>query len=177
MFFGIYNFNSQLNVLGLPSLDDVELDFFTPSHLSSEDGLAPLVKGKQVIKMNALAYGYEPNEFKIRVGIPVRWEIRNKGVSGCTNAIVSRGLFDGQIDLNQELAVKEFTPQKPGKYKFSCWMGMISGIIRVVDQSGATTGIVGEEGIPSGVRGCGGARGCTGSCGGGCGNPNCPYVR
>ncbi|MBU3957343.1 sulfite exporter TauE/SafE family protein [Patescibacteria group bacterium] len=180
LFFGIYNFNSQLNVLGLPSLDDVELDFLAANQVP-KDGLAPIIKGKQVIKMDALAYGYEPNEFKIRAGIPVRWEIRNKGVSGCTNAIVSRGLFDGQIDLNQELAVKEFTPQKPGKYKFSCWMGMISGIIQVIgeDESTPETVNVQEKEIPSGVKGCGGVSGggCTGSCGGGCGNPNCPYAR
>ncbi len=173
LFFGLYTFNSQLNVLGLPSLND-----FRPSLLGTQirtDGLIPVINGKQVLKMDALAYGYEPNEFKIRAGVPARWEITNKGVSGCTNAIVSKGLFSGQIDLNQELAVKEFIPQKPGRYKFSCWMGMISGVIEVVDESGSAREVIipsGEE-IPSGARGCS----CGGGCGGGCGRPNCPYVR
>ncbi len=178
LFFGLYTFNSQLNVLGLPSLDDLKRSFVGTQ--ISEDGLVPIINDKQLLKMDALAYGYEPNEFKIRAGIPARWEITNKGVSGCTNAIISKGLFDGQIDLNQDLAVKEFVPQKPGRYKFSCWMGMISGVIEVVDQSGTAGEVVvprGEE-IPSGAQGCGGiAGGCTGGCGGGCGNPNCPYVR
>jgi uncharacterized protein len=29
-------------------------------------------------------------------------------------------------------SVKEFTPQQPGVYKFSCWMGMVWGVIEVV---------------------------------------------
>lgn len=172
LFFGIYNFNAQLNVLGFPSLSDFLLK--NQISQSSKDGLAPIINGKQILKMDALAYGYEPNGFRVRAGIPVRWEITNKGVSGCTNAIVSKGLFEGEIDLNKNLAVKEFTPQKPGRYKFSCWMGMISGVIEVVDQSSSPNELLvpGSE-IPSGARGCS----CAGGCGGGCGNPGCPYAR
>ncbi len=179
LFFGIYNFNSQLNILGLPSLTDIKLPLSTPSQIV-EDGLAPIVNGKQILKMDAFAYKYEPNEFKIRAGIPVRWEISNQGVSGCSNAIIAKGLFDGEVRLNKELNVKEFTPQNPGKYKFSCWMGMISGIITVVDENGVLAAPSGlEEEIPSGASGCGGAGGggCTGGCGGGCGNPGCQYAQ
>ncbi len=173
LFFGIYNLNAQLNVFGLPSLNDLKFDFLAPAQIA-EDGLAPIVNGKQVLRMDALAYGYEPNEFKVREGIPVRWEITNKGVSGCTNAVISKGLFSGEIRLDKKTAVKEFTPQKPGRYKFSCWMGMISGTISVVGQDGAggKAAVIDEE-IPSGARGCG----CGGGCGGGCGNPACPYAR
>ncbi len=179
LFFGLYTLNAQLNVLGLPSLNDVRLNLSTTSQFS-EDGFPPIVNGKQLLKMDALAYGYEPNEFMVRAGIPVRWEIENKGVSGCTNAIVSKGLFAGEIRLDGEASIKEFTPEKPGKYKFSCWMGMISGIINVVDENGSANEVLGveDEEIPSGAYGCGGTRGgsCTGGCGGGCGNPNCPYA-
>jgi sulfite exporter TauE/SafE/copper chaperone CopZ len=186
LFFGLYNLNSLLNVYGLPSLNDVKL-FSTQKKPLSQSGFPPILNGQQVLKMDALAYGYEPNEFKVKAGIPVRWEIKNKGVSGCTNAIVSKGLFDGEIRLDQGLSVKEFTPRQPGRYKFSCWMGMISGVINVVDPSlaGADQEATGlpvdnEAEIPSGVvGGCGGESGesCTGGCGGGCGNPGCPYAR
>ena len=106
--------------------------------------------------------------------VPVRWEITDKGTSGCTNAIISKGLFNEEISLVPgETSVKEFTPGKPGKYKFSCWMGMISGIIEVVDTTNSTknspTSLNGLDGndaavIPSGAKGCG-CGGSNGICG------------
>ncbi len=181
LFFAAYNINSQLNVLGLPSLSDLNSSAIGSRSVS--DGFPPIVSGKQIVKTDALAFGYEPNLIKVRVGIPVRWEITDLGTSGCTNAIVSRGLFEGQIDLVPgETSVAEFTPETAGKYKFSCWMGMVSGIIEVADskseedvKAASNTQIVG-----SGAQGCGGSTGsagCGGGCGGGCGNPGCPYVK
>lgn len=179
MFFGIYNLNSQLNLLGLKSLNDLSLSS-SLAEISPED-LPPLINGKQLLKMDALAFGYEPSQLKVRAGIPVRWEITDKGTSGCTNAIVSRGLFDGQISLTPgTTSVKEFTPEKAGKYKFSCWMGMVSGVIEVVDEKqlgGKATG-ASQVVIDSGVQGCGSSGGgCQGSCRGTCGNPGCPYAQ
>ncbi|MGQ9556114.1 MAG: urease accessory protein UreH domain-containing protein, partial [Anaerolineae bacterium] len=76
-------------------------------------GLAPIVDGKQVLRMDALASGYRPNRFRIRVGVPVVWEITDRGTSGCTNAIISPRLFRGQVDLTPgRTSVVEFTPTK-----------------------------------------------------------------
>jgi uncharacterized protein len=137
LFFAFFNINSQLNVLGAPSLNN--LSFGSGSSVktnqpSAEDGFAPIVNGKQVLSMKASSSGYTPNYFKIKAGIQVRWEIDDTGTSGCTNAIISRNLFAGQIDLTPgKVSVKEFTPKTAGQYKFSCWMGMISGTIEVVN--------------------------------------------
>lgn len=183
LFFALYHINSQLNVLGFTSLSDLT---FGSSQIL-KNGLPPIINGKQVLKTDALAFGYDPNRLKVKVGIPVRWEITDKGTSGCTNAIISRGLFDGQIDLTPgKTSIKEFTPKRVGRYKFSCWMGMVSGIIDVVDpnakseltQDGSTADLDDVNNtIDSGARGCEGAGGgCGGRCGGGCGNPKCPYA-
>lgn len=97
--------------------------------------IPPPTPTKQIIKMDASSSGYEPNYFKLKAGIPVRWEITDTGTSGCTNAIIANGLFSGQISLTPgQVSVKEFTPTTPGKYQFSCWMGMISGMIVVESQ-------------------------------------------
>ena len=119
--------------------------------------------------MDASSRGYQPNYFKIKTGILVRWEIRDVGTSGCTNAVISRSLFDGAINLTPgQTSVKEFTPEKPGKYKFSCWMGMVSGTIEVVDKSvNATNSSINSSVISSGAAGSCGGEG--GSCGCGCG--------
>lgn len=173
LFFALYNMNSQLNVLGFSSLSDFST--VKPNTQSQEEGLAPIENGKQILKMNASSSGYSPNYFKVRAGVPVRWEITDTGTSGCTNAIISKQLFDGEIDLTlNKTSVKEFTPTKTGKYKFSCWMGMVSGVIEVVDDKTASAGQLKASSsefadssiIPSGASGCGGDNG--GGCGGGC---------
>lgn len=131
LFFAVYNINAQLNLLGLKSLSDSNVGT-APTAAVAKDGVAPLVNGKQVLKMDAFSYAYKPNYFRVKASIPVRWEITDKGVSGCTNAVISKGLFEGRIDLGGgRTSIKEFTPQRTGRYKFSCWMGMVSGIIDV----------------------------------------------
>lgn len=177
LFFALFNINTQLNVLGFPSFSDIK---FNPSNQSSisnnEEGLPPIINGKQVIKMDALNYGYKPNYFKVKAGIPVRWEITDKGTSGCTNAIISKSLFEGEIPLTPgQTSIKEFTPEKPGKYKFSCWMGMVSGIIEVIDKVGGAASqnnfLNGNESLftPSGAESSGGNCGVNGICSCGCG--------
>ena len=87
------------------------------------------------------------------------------GTSGCTNAIISK-LWNGQISLTQgKTSVKEFTPSKVGLYKFSCWMGMVSGTIEVVDGTGSSGTTTSTKPIESGAKGCG-CGGGSGSCGG-----------
>ncbi len=147
LFFAFYNINSQLNVLGIPNFSDLGSDYRQSSGAKNnvfqdgKEGLPPIINGKQILKMNASSYDYSPNYFKVRAGIPVRWEIRDIGTSGCTNAIISRNLFKGEISLTPgQTSVKEFVPEKSGKYKFSCWMGMISGIIEVVGENSAAFG-------------------------------------
>ena len=180
LFFALFNLNSQMNVLGFIGFGDIISQNKTQTVVDEKD-LPLIVDGKQVVKMNASASGYSPNYIKIRVGIPVRWEVTDTGTSGCTNAIISNSLFSGQISLTPgKVSVKEFTPEKIGKFRFSCWMGMVTGVIEVVDGVNASApssvggvGVVqaattdNQEVIPSGATGCGcggGSNGGTDSC-------------
>jgi sulfite exporter TauE/SafE/plastocyanin/copper chaperone CopZ len=134
LFFAVFNINNQLVVLNAPNLGDL---FRSPAVATTKvNGVQfpPLVNGKQVIKIKASASGYNPNSLTVTAGMPVRWEITDIGTSGCTNAIISKDLFDGEIALTPgRTSVKEFTARKPGQYRFSCWMGMVTGVINVVD--------------------------------------------
>ena len=189
LFFAFFNINNQLNVLGVSGISSifaqksVQNNTNTPSNVQGqakvdESDLPAIVNGQQVIKMNASASGYSPKYFKVRAGVPIRWEVTDTGTSGCTNAIISRSLFDGQIDLTPgKTSVKEFTVQKSGKYKFSCWMGMVVGVMEVMDANGPTsdsgnsnnnanTALNDADVIPSGAKGCGCGGGGGSSCGG-----------
>ncbi len=139
IFFSLYNINFQLNILNLPNLSDIRVDSTlqaasTVKNKNINFNEKPLILGKQVLKMEASSSGYSPNYFKVKVGVPVRWEITDAGTSGCTSAVIAQNLFEGEISLvHGQVSVKEFTPSKTGKYKFSCWMGMVSGVIEVVN--------------------------------------------
>lgn len=109
--------------------------YFSNSEPTSPVPTVQVVNGVQIVKMDASASGYNPSTFTIKAGLPVRWEITDRGTAGCTNAVISRTLFTGQINLVPgTTSIKEFTaPTTPGIYRFSCWMGMISGTIEVVN--------------------------------------------
>ena len=167
LFFALFNLNAQLNILGAPSLNSL-VSQIGQKNISDDPSqqnkdLPPIVEGKQILTMQAASSGYSPDYFKVRVGVPVKWEIQDVGTSGCTNAVISRNLFNGEIALIPgQTSIKEFTPTKTGKYRFSCWMGMISGTIEVVNPSSSAVPAVNaateqdnNSVIPSGASGCG----------------------
>lgn len=123
-FFSLYTLNSQLNVLGLPSLSDLPAVFARQENAVE----AQLADGMQVLQMEAAGFQYYPPVTNIKAGVPTRWEIYNSGASGCAQAVFARGLFPNVIYLQPGLNVVEFTPMVPGTYKVSCSMGMVPPI-------------------------------------------------
>ena len=92
---------------------------------------ATLQDGIQIINMTADNNGYKPNAFYVQKGIPVRWIIDGKELNSCNNAIVARALnLERKIKKGENII--EFTPGDKD-INFSCWMGMIGGVIKVVD--------------------------------------------
>lgn len=92
---------------------------------------AILQDGIQIITMTADNNGYTPNAFYVQKGIPVKWIVDGKEMNSCNNAIVARELnLEWKIKKGEN--IKEFTPGDKD-INFSCWMGMISGVIKVVD--------------------------------------------
>lgn len=131
--FALYNINAQFAVLGLKNINAAKTTQKQDQKDDSRD-LPAIVDGKQLIKMEANSRGYEPNNFKVKVNIPVRWEITDTGTSGCTNAILSRSLFPEVIELKpNKTSIQEFTPTATGIFRFSCWMGMVNGMIEVTE--------------------------------------------
>ena len=92
---------------------------------------ATLQDGIQIINMTADNNGYKPNAFYVQKGIPVKWIIDGKELNSCNNAIVARALnLERKIKKGENII--EFTPGDKD-INFSCWMGMIGGVIKVVD--------------------------------------------
>ncbi len=92
---------------------------------------AVLKDGVQVVNMTADGNGYTPNVLYVKKNIPVKWIIDGKQITSCNNAIVVPSLnIKKQLDNGENII--EFTPNDKD-INFSCWMGMINGVIRVVD--------------------------------------------
>ena len=99
------------------------------------DSKATIENGVQVIKMTANANGYTPNVFYVQKNVPVKWIINGELLTSCNNAIVVPSM-DIEKKLEAGENIVNFTPGDKD-IKFSCWMGMISGVIKVVDDVNA----------------------------------------
>ncbi len=123
VFFAIYSFNSGLVLSG----SSFTLDFWR-----SGNGIeATQNDDVQVIKMD-VDWVFTPDEFVVKKGVPVRWEINGINISGCSNEIAIPKLGISQR-INEGPNVIEFTPEETGSLPFSCWMGMIGGRFTVVE--------------------------------------------
>lgn len=127
-------------------------------------GKATIENGVQVIRMTADNNGYTPNAFYVQKGIPVKWIISGNQINSCNNAIVVPSL-NIQKTLKSGENTIEFTPQD-SDLNFSCWMGMIRGVIKVTDNLNSVDTSKADSSIPapsSGMSCCTGGNGATGA--------------
>lgn len=80
----------------------------------------------QVVNMDLSYSGYSPNVLYVKKGIPVRWVINAKQISGCTDEIVMPD-YDIRKKIEKGENIIEFTPKEEGEIKFSCGMRMVWG--------------------------------------------------
>ncbi len=152
------------------------------------NNVAVLKDGYQEIYMEVDAGGWTPDTFILKAGVPVKWFIDVKQLTGCNKAIQVPA-YNLKFNLKMGEQEVDFIPGAAGTIRWSCWMGMIPGTFIVQDElptvssavaasqtagsgdatqdasSGAATAAGGcgcGGGSAGGCTGCGG----TGSCGG-----------
>ena len=91
-----------------------------------------LQDGKQLIKSRLEINKYP--DITVKKGIPVRWEIQadKNSLTGCNYRMILRDFKLG-VEMGYGTNVIEFTPEKTGNFKYTCWMGMINGKIKVIE--------------------------------------------
>ncbi|MPW24583.1 heavy metal transport/detoxification protein [Alkalibaculum sp. M08DMB] len=129
---GLIMGNRGLALAGLNINPVTTLSSFSSSiRGNSNITIATLEEDIQIINMTANNSGYTPNAFYVQKGIPVKWIINGEQINSCNNAIVARELnLEKKISSGENII--EFTPGEKD-INFSCWMGMIRGVIKVVD--------------------------------------------
>ena len=75
--------------------------------------------------------GYEPSYVVVQVGQPVQLNFDRKDPSSCLEEVLLPDFrIVKSLPLDRTTAI-EFTPDKPGKYQFTCGMNMFRGTIEV----------------------------------------------
>ena len=75
--------------------------------------------------------GYEPATVVVKVGQLVRLNFLRRDPNSCLEQVLFPDFhIVRELPLNQVTAV-EFTPNKPGRYSFTCGMNMFRGVVEV----------------------------------------------
>lgn len=107
--------------------------FSANSNQVSENSTSVTIEnGFQIVKMTQSTFGYEPNNFVIKKGIPVKWVIDSTNIATCASSIYAPAIGVRQF-LEEGENVITFTPKNSGAIKFSCSMGMYTGRFTVVE--------------------------------------------
>lgn len=111
----------------------IDLPFIsTTSYNGTPDSTVIIEDGVQVIN-STLSPGSYPS-ITVKAGMPVKWVIdAPKGsINGCNYKIyISEYGIEYQFKSGEN--VIEFTPTNSGTFRYSCWMGMIRGMITVIE--------------------------------------------
>ena len=86
-------------------------------------------KEAQKIVLSLKDFNYYPNTVKVKAGKPVSISL-DQGVSGCLRDFTIRDLGIREY-LRTPSDTVDFTPTKPGTYRFACSMGMGTGTLIV----------------------------------------------
>jgi heme/copper-type cytochrome/quinol oxidase subunit 2 len=83
------------------------------------------------IEMMVTPTGYTPNVIKVKKGVPVELNITNPGDNSCFSTFMMPDFDLNNVNLKAGTTKLTFTPDKEGKYIFSCGMNMFKGTIIV----------------------------------------------
>ncbi len=125
IFFALYNINGQLNVLGYPSLSDIQFaQAKTDTTIKTKQNVVPGTE--QIISLVAKNFNYIPTGgTSFKAGVPTKLVVDNQGIQGCGSSLTARGLIGSYVPLKQGQNVIDLGIPKAGSYKITCVMGMV----------------------------------------------------
>ncbi len=147
---GIIMGNRGLSMLGYnlnPAVLALNKDDFSNDKENPNVAKAVIQDGVQIINMTVSNKGFTPNAFYIQKGMPVKWIIDGVEINTCNNAIIIPSIGK-EIKINKGENILEFNPQD-SDMRFSCWMGMINGVIKVVDELDTIDTSVPDPSLPA----------------------------
>ncbi|MBU2523076.1 MAG: sulfite exporter TauE/SafE family protein [Nanoarchaeota archaeon] len=117
---GLITLNRGLALAGTFNFDSIK-DSLIGSTAGIAAGSSTIINGVQEINMDVTSSGWSPNIFTLKKGVPVKWNINVKQLTGCNNEIIVND-YGLDVKLKEGLNVVEFTPDKSGTVRWSCWV-------------------------------------------------------
>jgi len=98
---------------------------------TSTPPMPEIKNGEQIVNSTLQPRRYPA--ITVQQGIPVRWTINAPpgSINGCNNSFIIQE-YGIQYAFEPGDNVIKFTPTKPGRFIYTCWMGMIKSTITVV---------------------------------------------
>ena len=126
----------------------------------AEASAATIVDGVQNVSSSLTSAGYP--DITVQQGVPVVWNLQADAgsLNGCNSTLVIDE-FDLQVQLQAGDNIIKFTPTESGTITYSCWMGMQTGRINVVDDVAGLTAVTPPDGATA-APAAGGASCCPG---------------
>lgn len=126
MVLGIIMINRGLALSGISfNLGQIEKEISKVDETNIQDG-------KQIINLTIESNEYISDVKIVKAGVPVRINLDVMSVNGCNNPMVIPK-YGIEINLMSNDKVIEFTPDEEGPLTISCWMGMITTKLVVVN--------------------------------------------
>lgn len=105
---------------------------FAKSGVSTAPSETQLVNGVQQVTIQVKNEGYFPKKVAVKSGIPVKLTLESNDTYSCALSFVFKEFgISTFLDATDSKSFT-FTPQKPGSYRFTCSMGMYSGVLEVI---------------------------------------------
>lgn len=97
------------------------------------DPSVSIENGVQKVTLTVSNGGYSPRYFRVQSGVPVQLTLETDGqVYSCATAFTFKAFDIYDVLKPIDSKVHKFTPEKKGKYTYSCSMGMYSGVMEVI---------------------------------------------
>ncbi|MEG0306740.1 MAG: sulfite exporter TauE/SafE family protein [Clostridium sp.] len=141
IFLGIIMTSRGLSLIGINLMPQSNNNFSSAQNNSPNKEVtsnkAVISNGKQVVKISATRSGYSPSVVYIQKNIPTEFIVDGENITFCNNQLIISSMNVSK-DLSSGENIIEFTPGDKD-INYSCWMGMLKGTIKVVDDLGSIT--------------------------------------
>ena len=97
---------------------------------TDEIQIAKITDNQQEVTVTVNDYGYSPAVVVLQKGIPAKIKFKDEQLNSCNNIVVFPE-YQGQLDLQSQKETPLITPEQD--FTFQCWMGMLHGYVKVVD--------------------------------------------
>lgn len=131
----IYSINGVLLVIDSPlTLNKLTapITYFFSDERFTDLSQSSTTNGVQEVTIKILNNGYQPNRLKVKSGQPVRLKLQSNGTYSCALSFVFKEFGIKTFLEATDTQTFTFTPTKPGKYQFTCSMGMYTGVMEVI---------------------------------------------